>query len=120
MEKMYSYSVWATQGGGLVREVGEGVYIFVEKPTCCSGLDVDDIMPEEWSIIPANDLARYEMDRIEWGPDDQAMFDADLELMFDMLFEKANAGEISYDQMGQFFPQKYDQKGVKCHEVSNV
>lgn len=117
MAKEYDYAVWATQGGGLVRKVG-GVYIFIKKPDC-PGLDVGDIMPEEWGIIPVNIHARNEMDRVEWGPDDQAMFDADLEFMFDMLFEKAEAGEISYDQIGQFFPQDV-QKEAGRYEVSNA
>jgi len=118
MEKTYNYPVWATQGGGLVREVGD-VYIFVEKPNC-PGLDVGDIIPEEWSIVPANDLARDEMDEAdEWGPDDQAMFDTDFSSIMDILFEKAEAGEISYDQIGQFFPQHF-QEEARRYEVSNA
>ena len=55
------YAVWGTQGGGLVREVNPGQFIFVEKPDC-PGLDVGDLMPDQWGIIPANDKARQEMD----------------------------------------------------------
>ena len=50
--KRYDYPVYGTQGGGLVRSVGQ-TYIFVEKPDC-PGLDVGDEMPEEWGVIPAN------------------------------------------------------------------
>ncbi|OHB18674.1 MAG: hypothetical protein A2854_00470 [Parcubacteria group bacterium RIFCSPHIGHO2_01_FULL_56_18] len=59
-KREYSYSVFGTQGGGLVREVG-GRYIFVEKPDC-PGLNVGDEMPNEWGTIPANDRARREVD----------------------------------------------------------
>lgn len=59
MEK-YGFPVWATQGGGLVRDV-RGTYIFVEQPDC-PGLNVGDEMPEEWGIIPANNLARQEQE----------------------------------------------------------
>ena len=61
MSREYRYSVWGTQGGGLVREVN-GTYIFVEKPDCPS-LDVGDEMPEEWGVIPANNHARQKMDQ---------------------------------------------------------
>ena len=103
MERAYNYSVWATQGGGLVREVN-GTYIFVEKSDC-PGLDVGDEMPVEWGIIPANSYARNDMDRHEWSSDDQAIFDADIEIMFDMLFDDAAAGKISYDHVARFFPK---------------
>lgn len=63
-----TYPVWATQGGGLVRDKHDsGVYIFVEKPEDVPGLDVGDVMPVEWGIIPANDLARDEIDREEFS-----------------------------------------------------
>jgi len=61
-DRTYSYPVWGTQGGGLVREVN-GKHIFVEKPDC-PGLDVGDDMPEEWGLIPANRLAQREMDEM--------------------------------------------------------
>ena len=64
--KEYDYPVWATQGGGLVREVGEK-YIFVERPNC-PGLDVGDEIPEEWGVIPANERARKQLEEEEeWG-----------------------------------------------------
>ncbi len=58
-DREYHYAVWGTQGGGLVREVN-GTYIFVTKPNC-PGLDVGDVMPDEWGVIPANRHARAEM-----------------------------------------------------------
>lgn len=58
-QREYSFPVWGTQGGGLVRAV-KGVYIFVEKPDC-PGLVVGDELPAEWDIIPANTLARETM-----------------------------------------------------------
>lgn len=56
--RTYDYPVWGTQGGGLVRACGDR-YIFVTKPDC-PGLDVGDFMPDEWGIVPANDLAWQE------------------------------------------------------------
>ena len=60
-EKSYNFPVWGTQGGGLVREVerGRDKYIFVEAPESCHGLTVGDYMPDEWGIIPTNELARH-------------------------------------------------------------
>ncbi len=98
MGKKYDFLVWGTQGGGLVREVN-GTFVFVEKPDC-PGLDVGDEMPEEWGIIPANEQAQAEM-----IPDDQAAFDADLEQMYDTLFLMAEAGRVSFDEVGRFFPE---------------
>jgi hypothetical protein len=62
-EKKYSFPVWGTQGGGLVTMSGER-YVFVEAPDC-PGLDVGDLMPEEWDIVPANTEAR-EADESDW------------------------------------------------------
>ncbi len=64
MAMEYRFPVFATQGGGLVHEVG-GVCIFVEKPNC-PGLDVGDTMPAEWDMIPANDLAREQLKEEEF------------------------------------------------------
>ena len=61
MKREYRFPVFGTQGGGLVRYI-KGICIFVEKPDI-QGLDVGDIMPSEWSIVPANDLARIQMER---------------------------------------------------------
>ena len=55
--KKCRFPVWATQGGGLVREGPDGTMTFIETPDC-PGLEVGDTMPEEWGIIPANNLAR--------------------------------------------------------------
>ena len=58
MIREYKYPVYATQGGGLVRLVGE-TYIFVLKPDI-PGYDVGDTMPDHWGIGPANKLAILE------------------------------------------------------------
>ncbi len=52
----YPYSVYATQGGGLVWEIN-GKYIFITKPGC-PAFDVGDEMPQEWGTAPANQKAR--------------------------------------------------------------
>lgn len=57
MESEYDFPVFGTQGGGLVREVGRNQYIFVEAPPAGMGLGIGDHMPEQWSIIAANDAA---------------------------------------------------------------
>lgn len=62
-QRTFDYPIWGTQGGGLVREV-RGVYIFVEKPNC-PGFDVGDVMPSEWGIVPANNLAHHEDEQEE-------------------------------------------------------
>lgn len=64
MEREFKYPVWGTQGGGLVRQIGDK-YIFITKPDC-PGLDVGDDMPEEWGVIPANWRAKQEMARHEF------------------------------------------------------
>lgn len=53
MSRRYSYPVWGTDGGGLVCRL-DGTYVFVEEPAS-RGFDVDDEMPEEWGLTPAND-----------------------------------------------------------------
>jgi len=63
----FRYPVFATQGGGLVREVN-GRYIFVVKPDC-PGLDVGDEMPSEWGIASANRLAIEQLCDEEFGFD---------------------------------------------------
>lgn len=64
--RQYRFPVWGTQGGGLVRRIGDK-YVFVEKPDV-PGLDVGDTMPHEWGVIEANDLARDEVMKEEFGP----------------------------------------------------
>lgn len=61
MTKKYRFPIWGTQGGGLVREVN-GAYVFVEPPPDFPNLTVGAIMPSEWGIAPANDLARREIE----------------------------------------------------------
>jgi len=53
----YKFPVFGTQGGGLVREINGKCY-FVEAPPEGMGLTVGDKLPEHWSTIPANELAR--------------------------------------------------------------
>lgn len=70
-QKEYPFAVFATQGGGLVREVKTDkgfIYIFVEAPDC-PGLGVGDFMPEEWGIVAANRQAREEIDEDQFGDD---------------------------------------------------
>lgn len=52
----YPYPVFHTQGGGLVREVGERM-IFVERPPDFPNIDIGDEIPAEWGIHAANQLA---------------------------------------------------------------
>lgn len=59
MHTDYRFAVWYTQGGGMVREIN-GTFIFVEKPDC-PGLKVGDEMPKDWGVIPANNLARNQV-----------------------------------------------------------
>ena len=65
MHRNYNYPVWATQGGGLAREVN-GKQIFIEKPDC-PGLDIGDDVPAEWDLVPVNEMARKEMEKFEPG-----------------------------------------------------
>ena len=71
VQRVYNYPVFGTQGGGLVREVNKSpfTYVFVEKPDC-SGLDVGDMMPKEWDIIPANQAARDLIGHEQWMDSD--------------------------------------------------
>ncbi len=92
----YDCPVYGTQGGGLVRYV-DGRYVFVEKPDC-EGLDVGDEMPQEWGVVPANEAARCEEENAR---DLERAFDE----FFDLAFKKVDAGELSLEQVGRFFPQ---------------
>ncbi len=56
--KDYNFPVYGTQGGGLARPLGNR-FVFVEKPDC-PGLDVGDLVPEEWGVVAANKRARRE------------------------------------------------------------
>ena len=64
-KRIYNFPVWGTQGGGLVREVGNH-FVFVEKPDC-PGLDVGDFMPAEWDYQPANRMAREQLKIEQFG-----------------------------------------------------
>lgn len=96
MSKQYNFPVYGTQGGGLVREVN-GAFIFIEKPDC-PGLDVGDVMPQEWGIVAANDLALRESDR------DHGM-EAGFDEFFELAFKMKECGEISLETIGGFFPE---------------
>lgn len=56
VEQEYTYPVYSTQGGGLVRFVGNHAVFIVAPPW--GSLGIGDYMPEEWDVIPDNDLAR--------------------------------------------------------------
>lgn len=92
----YNFPVWGTQGGGLVRSVGDK-FIFVTKSDC-PGLDIGDEMPEEWGIIPANQLARDESD-----PDFEV--NAGFDEFFETAFAMRDRGEISLATIRDFFPE---------------
>ena len=71
----YNYPVFGTQGGGLARQSGNR-FIFVEAPNC-PGLDIGDLVPEQWGIVPANLAAQEavnlaEFDDEEWKDDSDA------------------------------------------------
>jgi hypothetical protein len=95
----YEYPVYATQGGGLVREIS-GQYFFIEKPDC-PGLDIGDEMPKDWGIVPANHQARRE-ERDNFDP---MRFGEDVGDFFDTLLREAKAGDIGLDQVRRFFPE---------------
>ena len=61
--KKYNFPVFATQGGGLARVVNN-IAIFIEKPDC-PGLDVGDTVPDEWDLVPINELAFLDMEKDE-------------------------------------------------------
>ena len=52
----YSFAVWGTQGGGLVR-LNFGRYVFVEVPEGF-GFSIGQAVPAEWDLAPANERAR--------------------------------------------------------------
>jgi hypothetical protein len=65
-EPVYNFPVYATQGGGVARYVGD-TCIFVEAPPDCMGLSIGDPVPREWSTCAANEAARNEMSDEEFG-----------------------------------------------------
>ncbi len=56
MSGTYSFPVFETQNGGLVRADNDN-FIFIEEPNC-HGLGIGDEMPIEWRITPANEAAQ--------------------------------------------------------------
>ncbi len=91
----YSYPVYGTQGGGLVRWDND-TFIFVEKPGC-PGLGVGDEMPKGWGVTPANEHARQAMNAAE-------EYNRGLEEFFDRAIAKAESGVMPYKQIERFFP----------------
>ena len=59
----YRFPVYSTKGGGLVRPVN-GAYVFVSESDL-PGLGVGEIMPKNWWIVPANQLA-VQLDNEQW------------------------------------------------------
>jgi len=106
--KAYPYPVWATQGGGLARQMGK-TFIFIEKPDC-PGLDVGDDVPEEWDLQPVNEPARNETEDPYSDFYDQALFDEGVDELFNGLFEKYDAGEIDLATVRSFFPDEIQKK----------
>lgn len=80
-EREYNFPVFGTQGGGLVREVGPNHYVFVEKPDC-PGLDVGDVMPEEWGIAAANNAA-VRLIEDEQFDDEMSLIDLELAMLIE-------------------------------------
>lgn len=63
--EQYNFAVFAAQGGGLVRRVGNA-FIFVEAPNC-PGLEIGDEMPKEWDFQPVNKLAQQDCEEHRGG-----------------------------------------------------
>lgn len=51
----YAFPIYTTDYGGKMKRVGSS-FIFLEKPNF-PGFEVDDVMPEDWQVFPANKLA---------------------------------------------------------------
>ncbi len=60
--KKYPFPVYATQGGGLAREVAIDKYVFVEAPPDCFGLRVGEEVPTDWDTVLATNLGTPEQD----------------------------------------------------------
>ncbi len=67
--KIYNFPVFFTQGGGLVRPVVDNPfdYVFVEVPVLAAAVKIGDVMPRDWEVEPANDLARNLLLRQQLG-----------------------------------------------------
>ena len=50
--------IFFCQGGVLVREIGDSNLYTLLEPLPSCGLNVGDMMPQEWSLAPANEAAR--------------------------------------------------------------
>lgn len=60
----FDFAVWRTEFGGLVCMGAQGIFLFVKRPSC-KGYKCGDVMPPEWSRVPANDLARMDNELIQ-------------------------------------------------------
>lgn len=100
----YPFPVWGTQGGGLVRQVGNK-FIFVEAPENFPDIAVGSEMHPMWDLIPANEAARN--DGLE-----QDDFDRGMDEFFDAAFRLAEKGEIPLSTIGDFFPEEVKNRGL--------
>ncbi len=55
--------LYAAEIGGIVIRRKDGAFVF-KKPPRGLGFKAGNIVPPEWDIVPLNDLARREMERI--------------------------------------------------------
>ncbi len=88
----FLFPVFGTQNGGLVRRSGDW-YEFVTKPNV-PGLDVGDVMPPNWGVVCANQLARDEDD-----------FNQGLGDFFDLIFDMEREEQISLEEIRDFIPE---------------
>ncbi len=58
----YPFPVFHTQGGGLAKrsDPGSHSHSFVQAPDSSTGLGVGDLVPAEWDLVPANEIAKNE------------------------------------------------------------
>lgn len=96
MAQDYNFPVYGTQGGGLAREVN-GKFIFVEAPPGnFTNLTVGSEVPEEWSMVPANESARRSLDH-------EDLNDSEASLAF--VFEEVLNGKMTVDDALRYVPQ---------------
>ena len=88
MTTEYSFPVWGTQGGGLVKRDGDH-YVFVEPPADFPEIKVGDKMHHEWGLAPANEYARAEL---------EAEFPDDFDVMGDIDLDKYEDGFVESDR----------------------
>lgn len=71
----------------------------MEAPPAFPELTVGSEMPPMWDTIPANQYARV-------SEQEQAEFDRGVDEFFNTLFAQAEEGEITYEEIGKFFPEE--------------